>query len=85
MRGSIITHSAEGNFAIRQGPWKYIEGQPAVPMERVPAARRDEMKPQLYNLVDDPGEQKNLLDQYPEVVGRMKDLLSTSRVAGHTR
>ncbi len=85
LRDSIITHSAEGNFAIRQGPWKYIEGKPAVPEQRVPATRRQEMTPQLYNLRDDPAESRNLLESNPEVVGRLKDLLSTIRDAGHTR
>lgn len=85
LRSPIITHSAEGNFAIREGVWKYIEGQPAVPMERVPAPRREEMKPQLYNLKDDPGERQNVLDRYPERAARLRDLLSSSRAAGHTR
>lgn len=85
LRASIITHSAEGNFAIRQGPWKYIEGRPAIPIDRVPAARRDEMQPQLYNLKDDPSERHNLLDRHPEVAAKLKDLLSTSRESGHTR
>jgi arylsulfatase A len=85
LRASIITHSVEGNFAIRRGSWKYIEGRPAVPMDRVSAIRRDEMKPQLYNLTDDPGEQKNLIEQHPEVARQLKDLLSTSRSTGHTR
>ena len=85
LRSSIITHSAEGNFAIRQGSWKYIEGRPAAPLERVPEARRDEMRPQLYNLKDDPREQRNLVDRYPEVAGRLRDLLSTGRAAGRTR
>ncbi len=28
LRPHLIVHSDEGNFAIRQGPWKYIEGKP---------------------------------------------------------
>ena len=29
IRSSIVLHSPNGNFAIRQGPWKYIEGKPS--------------------------------------------------------
>jgi arylsulfatase A-like enzyme len=85
LRNSLITHSAEGNFAIRQAGWKYIEGRPAVPLERVPVTRRNEMKPQLYNLNEDPGEERDLLDRFPEVAGRLRDLLNTSRAIPHTR
>jgi arylsulfatase A-like enzyme len=85
LRESMITHSAEGNFALRRGNWKYIEGIPAVPLDRVPAMRRQEMAPQLYDLRQDPGESHNLLPRRPEVAAELKELLNTSRAAGHTR
>jgi arylsulfatase A-like enzyme len=84
-RDSMINHSAEGNFSIRQGPWKYIEGKPVPPIARVPAMRRAEMTPQLYNLKDDPKEQNNLIESHAEVAAKLKDLLITSRSADHTR
>jgi arylsulfatase A-like enzyme len=85
LRDSMISHSADGNFAIRQGPWKYVEGKPSVPENRVAAPRRAEMARQLYNLRDDPGEQNNLMESQAEVSARLADLLSTSRAQTHTR
>jgi arylsulfatase A-like enzyme len=85
LRDSMISHSADGVFAIRQGQWKYVEGKPAKPLDRVPEARKNELTPQLYNLKDDPGEQKNLIDQHRDAAARLSDLLSTSRGKGYTR
>lgn len=85
LRDSMILHSAGGNFAIRQGPWKYIEGKPSVEPNRVPEWRKVEMAPQLYNLHEDPSEQKNLLQAQPEIAARLSDLLSTHRDGTHSR
>jgi len=85
LRSSMIVHSADGVFAIRQGDWKYVEGKPAKPADRVPAARKDELAAQLFNLKDDPGEAKNLIETHRDVAARLSDLLSTSREQGHTR
>ncbi|NBX34063.1 hypothetical protein EBR16_01660, partial [bacterium] len=53
-RTDMIVHSADGNFAVRQGPWKWIEG---IPVDEIKAgvrkARKDEFHPQLYNTQED--------------------------------
>ncbi|MCX6634547.1 MAG: arylsulfatase [Acidobacteria bacterium] len=85
LRESMISHSADGIFAIRQGEWKYVEGKPSVPENRMPAGRRAEMERQLYNLRDDPGERNNLILSQAEVAARLADLLSTCRAQTHTR
>jgi arylsulfatase A-like enzyme len=85
LRDSMISHSADGVFAIRQGQWKYVEGKPAKPLNLVPAARKNELTAQLYNLKDDPGERNNLIEQRRDVAARLSDLLSTSRGKGYTR
>jgi arylsulfatase A-like enzyme len=79
----MIVHSADGVFAIRQGPWKWIEGKSA----RQPplAARAAECQPQLYNLDDDPAEQKDLSEQHPEVAKRLAKLLDQYRQQTHSR
>lgn len=85
VRDSMISHSADGVFAIRQGPWKYVEGKPAKPVDKVPAARKGELTQQLYNLQEDPREQTNLIDDHRDVAARLADLLSTSQAKGYTR
>ena len=82
LRPSMIVHSPNGNFAIRRGPWKYIEGKPSPPLKRVP--RRDELHAQLYNLRDDPGEQNNVINEHPDVVKRLASLLEKQRTDGRS-
>jgi arylsulfatase A-like enzyme len=83
LRSSIILHSPNGNFAIRRGPWKYIEGKPSPTLAKVP--RRDELGARLYNLENDPGELVNLIDEQPFVAKRLADLLEKQRTDGHSR
>lgn len=82
LRPSMIVHSPNGNFAIRSGPWKYIEGIPSPALKKPP--QRDELRAQLYNLQDDPGEQKNIIDENPEVVKRLASLLNEHRSGGRS-
>ena len=77
LRPSMIVHSVDGNFAIREGPWKYIEGKASPTVKRV--SRADELGAQLYNIQDDPAEQENLIGAHPEIAKRLADLLETHR------
>lgn len=83
IRSSNVLHSPNRNFAIRQGRWKYIEGEPSLALRRV--SRRDELKPQLDDLTEDPGEQNNLLSDHPEIASRLADLLNELRTRGRSR
>ena len=83
IRSSIVLHSPNGNFAIRQGPWKYIEGKPSPTLTKVP--RRDELGAQLYNLEEDAGEEVNLLDEHTNIAKRLADLLEEQRTNGRSR
>ncbi len=83
LRSSMVLHSPNGNFAIRQGRWKYIEGKPSPTSNKV--SRRDELEPQLYDLAEDPGEQTNLLSEHPEIASRLSDLLNELRTSGRSR
>ncbi|MBL8175649.1 MAG: arylsulfatase [Bryobacterales bacterium] len=85
LRGPMITHNVDGVFAIRQGPWKYIEGIPAIPAGKVPAARKGETEAQLYNLERDPGERDNVIAGNAKTAARLKALLEKSRAEGRTR
>jgi arylsulfatase A-like enzyme len=83
IREATVVHNAEGVFAIRQGPWKLIEERPFEDSLRSPW--RAEAVNQLYNLESDPGEAKNVWEQHPDVVKRLRDLLRKYRDQGFSR
>lgn len=58
-----MDHSNTGQFMIRQGDWKYIYYAGGYPAE-------------LFNLADDPGEQKNLAESNPDMVKQLHNLLT---------
>jgi hypothetical protein len=86
VRDDMIVHSAPGVFAIRKGPWKWIEG---VPVDEIkPGARKAQaaqFHPQLYNTHDDPAETKDVSAQHPEVVAELRALLNRYRDGGYSR
>lgn len=86
VRDDMIVHSAPGVFAIRKGPWKWIEG---VPVDEIkPGARKaqaDQFCPQLYNTQDDPAETKDVSAEHPEVVAELRALLNRYRDGGYSR
>jgi hypothetical protein len=85
-RSDLIVHSADGVFAIRKGPWKWIEGVPADDIKPgVRKARAAEFKAQLYNLQDDPAETRDVSAAHPEVVQELSALLDRYRDGGYSR
>jgi len=83
LRPALIEHSADGVFAVRSGPWKWIEGKCA--KLKPPKSRATEFRAQLYNLRDDPAERHDVLEQNPGVVQRLAALLQQYRVQGFSR
>jgi arylsulfatase A len=86
LREAMVLHSAEGVFAVRQGPWKWIEGRPH-PDVKTPAggARSEEHRQQLYDLSQDPEEARDLLARHPEQAQRLARLLDKYRKQGFSR
>lgn len=70
---SLILEQARG-LAIRSGTWKYIEGQTG----RAGSEKPDE----LYDMESDPGEQRNVAGDKPEIVRDLAALLETYKVRG---
>jgi len=84
LRPEMILQSASGVYAIRQGPWKWIEGRPSRKMaENHP--RRDQFHAQLINLKDDPSETTDVSRQHPGTIRRLSRLLSEQRQRGVSR
>ena len=86
IRPDVIVHSADGNFAIRKGGYKWIEGIPADDVK--PAARKAhavQFKPQLYDLKADIAEANELFTQQPARVKELAALLNRYRDGGYSR
>ncbi len=77
----VIHHSYEGVFAIRQGPWKLVEGRGSggfsEPRHYEPQA--GEPVGQLYNLDEDLSEELNLYLDRPELVKTLTRTLDAIR------
>ena len=74
-RTTLISHSIDGSFAIRQGNWKLClsAGSAGWSAPREADAKKQGLLPmQLYNLKVDKAEQNNLFDQKK---GKVKELL----------
>ncbi len=89
IRRDLVHQCYSELLSIRQGPWKLAlcagdgTDRPWCKEEGVPHdvgeidARQRGLPPiQLYNVVDDPGETKNLQAEHPEVVRRLHGLLA---------
>ena len=72
-------------FAIRQGPWKLIQGKGSggwsVPEKNAPPGGP---AGQLYNMEEDAGETANLYEKRPDVVKRLTDLLEEYKREGRS-
>lgn len=85
-RQDMIVHSADGVFAIRKGPWKWIEGVPVDDLKPgVRKSRAEEFRPQLYHTGDDPAETREVSAAHPEVVKELTALLNRYRDGGYSR
>jgi arylsulfatase A len=87
VRNTIIDHSIDGMFTIREGSWKLELG---IGSGGFSAPRKldilpDGVKGQLYNLADDPEELYNVYQQYPEIVARLTAALERDESTGRTR
>lgn len=83
-REHVVHHSVEGQFAIRHGRWKLIEGPGSggwsAPDNEMP---EDAPPQQLYDMQEDPREQHNVCDQHPQVVEQLLGLLNECRQSDH--
>lgn len=86
-RGSIVHHSFEGMFAIRESSWKLILGRGSGGFSYPVSFRPPEGEPegQLYDLSRDPAEAKNLHAERPEIVKRLRSLLEQQASQGFSR
>lgn len=82
VREFAVHHSLWGSFALRTGPWKFIpsrgSGGFTFPREIDPS--KDGGPPgQLYHLISDPSETKNVWNDNPAIVARLSQQLDQIR------
>lgn len=86
-RDTIVHHSSEGMFAIRQKEWKLCLGRGSggfsEPKKIVP--RPGEPQGELYNIEDDPAESRNLYGSRADIVARLSALLEKYKAQGRSR
>jgi arylsulfatase A len=80
VRESLVSHSIDGSFAIRRGPWKLClsagSGGWSEPTESV-AKSKELPQLQLFDLASDKEEKQNVADSHPELVNDLIWLLET--------
>ena len=79
----VLHSGGKGILAIREGPWKLIDGQGGGGYrdgEPTPGEA-----PQLYNLANDPGEKTDVYSQHREVADRLQQLLHGFKRDGLSR
>lgn len=78
LRDTIVHHSINGSFAIRQGKWKLeLCRDSGGWSEPRPGGKESADLPeiQLYDLASDIGERRNMYQEHPEIVHRLTALL----------
>ena len=86
-RDHVIVMSGKGDLAIRQGPWKYIPDLATANgwQAKVPKPGAKPAGAGLFQLTDDPGETRNLIQEHPDIAKRMTELLAKDRSTSSSR
>lgn len=84
LREATVHHSVDGTFAIRQGKWKFIDGQ-GPGSNQWDGPRDGDPPTQLYDLVADRHEDRNLVTEQPEIAQELKALLEQYKRDGRSR
>ncbi len=82
VRSSLIHHSGRGGFSIRKGKWKLINHLGSFGKSQPRYVEHEKGKPegQLYDMVNDPKETKNMWSEYPEVVEHLLSNLNEIKI-----
>lgn len=93
-RGAVVHQSAAGRIAIREGPWKLILPGATMPALRPKkgeggkgpkASPGEPVERELYNILEDPAETKNVIADHPDVEKRLAELFVRLEREGRSR
>ncbi|MEJ7912175.1 MAG: arylsulfatase, partial [Chitinophagaceae bacterium] len=85
-RDHLVEQSINNTLSLIQGQWKYIEPSNGQAVNKLTNTELGNLpQPQLYNLLTDLGEQKNMAGTRPEMVKTMNAKLKSLRMKGHSR
>ena len=90
IREATVLHTANGEFAIRQGNWIFIDNKTGMNSLEPEWFRKERgyalhnFPGELYDLKQDPAESKNLYGERPDVVKKLKDLLEKYKADGRS-
>jgi len=96
VRDHVILQSAAATYDLRMGDWKFIERANAPDFESVRNKRKTEaaekkkkraasQKDELFNLQEDPAEERDVISAQADRAAAMKKFLGESRDRGYTR
>ena len=83
LRGPIVHHSIDGMFAVREWPYKFVEGRGSGGWDG--KGEPGDPPGQLYDLAKDPAERNNLYPSQPALVKRFEALIGKLRRDGRSR
>ena len=85
-REHLVEQSINSTLSLLQGPWKYIESSNGQALNKLTNTELGNLPtPQLYNLVTDLGEQRNVADAHPGIVKSMEAKLKSIRTKEERR
>ncbi|QYM78614.1 arylsulfatase [Horticoccus luteus] len=86
VRETLVNHSVNGSFALRQGPWKLCLCPDSGGWSDPKPGKAPPGSPpfQLFNLDQDSAETTNLYAEHPEIVRRLGELLKQQILRGRT-
>ncbi|MEZ5103550.1 MAG: sulfatase [Draconibacterium sp.] len=87
-RDNILFYYGKNNLnAVRKGNWKLVlphtwqsyDAKPGMDGHGGPRIRKTVEKPELYNMMRDPGEQFNVIEYFPEIAEEIMPLVEEAR------
>ena len=85
IREALVHCSGNGLLCIRQGRWKLIFGLgPGGFSGPIKKPKQGQPKGQLYDMIADPKEQKNIYNDHPKVIARLTDLMTKYKTTGRS-